>query len=135
VNRDSQSDCMQEKPMSTPVLNVTPAEPASCGACPRPAYFQARIDTPPPRGRTRQRANACASHLIEAMELLCAWSQAHDIAGGRLTVAAIDPYALPWMAARGIADYGFAFYSGPITRLDPAAQDVGTQRDEESRND
>jgi len=121
--------------MSPPALNVTPTEAATCGACPRPAYFQARIDTPPPSGRTRRRANACASHLVEAMELLRAWNQAHDIAGGRLTVAAIDPYALPWMAAQGISDYGFAFYSAPITRPDPAARRPGAQRDEESSLD
>jgi hypothetical protein len=135
VNRDRQSDCVQEKPMSPPAQNVIPAEAATCSTCPRPAYFQARIDTLPPSGRTRRRANACASHLIEAMELLRAWNQAHDIAGGRLTVAAIDPYALPWMTAQGISDYGFAFYSAPITRLDPAAHLLGAHSDEESSHD
>jgi hypothetical protein len=103
--------------MSAPVPNVTPSGAAACSACPRAAFFQARIEWPPGAEHIRRRANACASHLVDVIETLRAWAQGSQLAGGWLTVLAIDPYALPRAAALGVAEPGFAFHSAPITPL------------------
>jgi hypothetical protein len=87
----------------------------ACTACTRPAFFQARVESPAGREFIARRVNACAGHLAEVIQRLRAWARCHDVARGRLTVLAIDPYALPRLAALGIADPGFAFYSAPVT--------------------
>jgi hypothetical protein len=99
--------------MPAPVANVTPSGAAACHACPRAAFFQVRVEGPP--GHARRRANACATHLVEVIELLRAWARDSHFTGGRLIVLAIDPHALPRLAALGIPEPGFAFYSAPIT--------------------
>jgi hypothetical protein len=86
----------------------------ACTACTRPAFFQARIESPAGREFTLRRVNVCASHIAEVIQRLRAWARRHDAARGRLTVLAIDPYALPRLAALGIVDPGFAFYSAPV---------------------
>ena len=101
--------------MPAPVPNVTSGGAAACDACPRAAFFQVRIEGPPGHERTRRRANACATHLVEVIERLRAWAGDSHLAGGWLTVLAIDAYALPRLAALGIPEPGFAFYSAPIT--------------------
>jgi len=100
--------------MSVPIPNVTPAGAAACSACTREAFFQARVESPAGRGHALRRVNACASHLVEAIQAQRAWAEARQLTGSWLTVLAIDPYALPRLAARGVADHGFAFYSVPI---------------------
>ena len=69
-----------------PVPNVTPGGAAACNACPRAAFFQVRAEWPPSSGHTRRRANACASHLVEAIEQLRAWARDSHLTGGWLTV-------------------------------------------------
>jgi len=101
--------------MSAPVQNVTPDGAATCSECTRAACFQARVEWPPGREHTRRRANACASHLVEVIQLLRTWARDSHLTGGWLTVLAIDPYALPRLAALGIPEPGFAFYTAPIT--------------------
>jgi hypothetical protein len=98
--------------MSALVAHVTPGGAIACSTCPRAACFQARIESPAGPEHTRRHANACASHLVEVIQLLRAG--ARELTGGWLTVLAIDPYALPRLAALGVTDQGFAFYSAPV---------------------
>jgi hypothetical protein len=103
-------------PGPAPVPNVTPGGAAACHACPRAAFFQVRVEWPPGQpGHSHRRANACASHLVEVIEQLRAWARDSHLTGGWLTVLAIDPYALPRLAALGIPAPGFAFYSAPLS--------------------
>ena len=108
--------------MSPPVGKAIPKRAAACTQCTRPAFFQVRIEYPAGPEFTRRRANACSGHLTDIIELLRSWAQDREVASGAwFTVLAIDPYALPRLAALGVADPGFAFYSAPVTRLGAAA--------------
>jgi hypothetical protein len=98
--------------MSALVPHVTPKGATACSTCSRAACFQARIESTAGSEQTRRHANACASHLVEVIQLLRAG--ARELTGGWLTVLAIDPYALPRLAALGVTDQGFAFYSAPV---------------------
>jgi hypothetical protein len=111
------------------VQKVISERAVACTECGGAAFFQARIEYPAGPEFIRRRANACSGHLIDIIQLLRSWARAQQIATGSwLTVLAIDPYALPRLAALGIADPGFAFYSAPITRFGAAG------RHEEERN-
>jgi hypothetical protein len=101
--------------MTATDTNITPSAAVGCVLCAREAFFQARVEWAAGRERIRRRANACASHVIEAIQLLRAWGHDSELTGGWLTVLAIDPHALPRLAALGIADPGFIFYSARLT--------------------
>jgi hypothetical protein len=105
--------------MSAPVQKITQGKAVACSVCARAAFFLARIEYPAGPQFARRRAPACATHLVEVMQALCSWARSRQLAGGRLTVLAIDPYALPRLTALGVADPGLPFYWVPITR--PAA--------------
>jgi hypothetical protein len=108
--------------MPSAIQQAAPKRAVTCAACTREAFFQARIEYPPGPEFIRQRASACSSHLVDIIQTLRTWARARQLAsGGWLTVLAIDPYALPRLAALGVADPGFAFYSAPITRFGAAA--------------
>jgi hypothetical protein len=109
----SSSARVQEMPIPALAPNVTQGGAAACTACPRAAFFQVRVERP--SGHARRRANACATHLVEVIEQMRAWARDSHLTGGWLTVLAVDPYALPRLAALGIPEPGFAFYSAPIT--------------------
>lgn len=104
--------------MTVTLRDATSTAAIACTVCTRAAFFQARVEWAagaPGRDRVRRRANACASHVIDAVQLLRAWGHDSELAGGWLTVLAIDPYAMPRLAALGIADPGFVFYSARLT--------------------
>lgn len=101
--------------MTVTLQDVTPTGAVACTVCTRAAFFQARVEWAAGRDRVRRRANACASHVIDAVQLLRAWGHDSELAAGWLTVLAIDPYAMPRLAALGIADPGFVFYSARLT--------------------
>ncbi len=104
--------------MSPPVLKAIPKRAVACTECTRLAFFQVRVEYPAGAEFIRHRANACSGHLTDIIELLRSWAQDRELASSAwLTVLAIDPYALPRLAALGIADPGFAFYSAPVSRL------------------
>jgi hypothetical protein len=107
--------------MSAPIPNATPGEAVACSVCRREACFQARVESAVGHEHTRRRANACASHLVEVIQMLHAWARSSRLSGGWLTVLAIDPYAVSRLAAVGVTDHGFAFYSAPINRPGVAA--------------
>jgi hypothetical protein len=96
------------------IPNLAPREAAACGTCRREACFQARVDPAAGHEHPARHANACASHLVEVIEMLRAWASSSRLADGWLTVLAIDPYAISRLAAEGVTDHGFAFYSAPI---------------------
>jgi hypothetical protein len=101
---------------------AAPSAAAACATCTRAAFFQARVEYPPGHDFIRRRANACSSHLVEIVQALRGWARAGQLAGGMLTVLAIDPYALPRQKALGVADPGLVFYSVPISRSGEAAR-------------
>jgi hypothetical protein len=105
--------------MSVSVSNVThdltPSGDVACVVCPHAAFFQARVEWGTGPERIRRRVNACASHVIDAIQLLRAWGHDSQLTAGWLTVLAIDPHALPRLAALGIADPGFVFYSARLS--------------------
>jgi hypothetical protein len=104
------------------IPNLAPTEAAACSACRREACFQARVDPAAGHQHAARRANACASHLVEVIQMLRAWASSSRLADGWLTVLAIDPYAVSRLAAEGVTDHGFAFYSAPINRPGVAAR-------------
>ena len=116
--------------MPPSVQKTIPNRAVACTECTRAAFFQARIEYPAGPEFVRYRANACSSHLIDIIQGLHSRARARQLtAGGWLTVLAIDPYALPRLAALGITDPGFAFYSAPVTRFGAA-----DRHEEESRH-
>src|SRR5215469_8957145 len=107
---------------AAPVPNVTQDGAATCSECTRAASFQARVEWPPDGEHTGRRANACAGHLVEVIQLLRTWARGSGRDGAWLTVLAIDPYALPRLAALGIPEPGFAFYTAPVTQAPLASR-------------
>jgi hypothetical protein len=107
-------DQVAQKPM--------PGRPLPCTACTRAAFFQARVESPAGPEFVLRRVNACAGHLVEVIIQLRAWACRRHVSCGRLTLLAIDPYALSRLAARNVPAPGFIFYSAPLT--DPLSADV-----------
>ena len=69
------------------------APSAACDAdprCRRAACFQVQLQAAPPREADR-RALACANHVTDVIEALRGWVREHDLAGGQLTILAIEP--------------------------------------------
>ena len=71
------------------------APSAACDADPRcrhAACFQVQLEASQPRQADR-RALACAYHVADVIEALRCWAREHDLAGGQLTILAIEPTA------------------------------------------
>jgi hypothetical protein len=71
------------------------APTAACGADPRcrhTACFQVQLEASQPR-RADRRALACAYHVADVIEALRGWAREQDLAGGQLTILAIEPAA------------------------------------------
>ena len=69
--------------------------PAACDAdprCRRAACFQIQLEASQPQQAYRQ-AHACAHHVADVIEALRGWAREHDMAGGQLTILAIEPTA------------------------------------------
>lgn len=76
-------------------LPFSGAPPTACGASPRcghPACFQIQLEASQPQQAYRQ-ALACAYHVADVVEALRTWAREHDLAGGQLTILAIEPVA------------------------------------------
>jgi hypothetical protein len=68
---------------------------AACDAdsrCGHAACFQVQLEASQPEQAYRQ-ALACAYHVADVIEALRAWAREHDMAGGQLTILAIEPTA------------------------------------------
>jgi hypothetical protein len=71
------------------------APSAACDADPRcghAACFQVQLEASQPQQAYRQ-ALACAYHVADVIEALRGWAREHGLAGGQLTVLAIEPAA------------------------------------------
>jgi hypothetical protein len=105
--------------MPVPVADVPSSVAVACVVCSGAAFFQARAEWPGGPARIRRRASACASHVVEAIQLLRAWGHDRDLAGGWLTVLAVDPHARPHpdqtTASADAGPPGLPFYSAPLT--------------------
>jgi hypothetical protein len=60
--------------------------------CGHRACFQIQLEASQPQQAYRQ-ALACAYHVADVIEALRAWARGHDLAGGQLTILAIEPAA------------------------------------------
>jgi hypothetical protein len=71
------------------------APSTACDADPRcghAACFQIQLEASQPQQADRQ-ALACAYHVADVIEALRGWAREHDLAGGQLTILAIEPAA------------------------------------------
>ncbi|HLN70634.1 MAG TPA: hypothetical protein VK280_25610 [Streptosporangiaceae bacterium] len=109
------------------------ASSAACGADPRcrhAACFQVQLEASQPRQADR-RALACAYHVADVIEALRGWAREHDLAGGQLTILAIEPAAGGHQAggaaegsgaaggAKSAALREFAFSTIPLKTIPP----------------
>ena len=60
-----------------------------CGHAP---CFQVQLEASQPE-QARRQANACAYHVADVIEALRHWAREHSLAGGQLTILAIEPTA------------------------------------------
>jgi len=76
-------------------LPFSGAPSTACAGDPRcghPACFQIQLEASQPQEAYRQ-ALACAYHVADVVEALRTWAREHDLAGGQLTILAIEPAA------------------------------------------
>jgi hypothetical protein len=93
---------------------------AACDADPRcghAACFQVQLEASQPEQAYRQ-AFACAYHVADVIEALRSWAREHDLAGGQLTVLAIEPAAGGHQAGSA-ALREFAFSTIPLKTIPP----------------
>ena len=120
------------------------APSTACDADPRcrhAACFQIHLEASQPQQADRQ-ALACAYHVADVIEALRGWAREHDLAGGQLTILAIEPATDGRQSAEpagpGAADrsdrHGFAFSTIPLTacRLDAEAAPGSNRAEPES---
>jgi hypothetical protein len=105
------------------------APSAACDADPRcghAACFQVQLEASQPQQAYRQ-ALACAYHVADVIEALRAWAREHDLAGGQLTILAIEPDPGPAGGRRAGGTGGpetaalreFAFSTIPLKTIPP----------------
>jgi len=105
---------------------VSGAPPTACDGDPRcghPACFQIQLEASQPQRAYRQ-ALACAYHVADVIEALRAWAREHDLAGGQLTILAIEPAAGGRQpggtsGSRTAALREFAFSTIPLKTIPP----------------
>lgn len=102
------------------------APSATCDADPRcrhRACFQVQLEASPPQ-QVHRKALACAYHVADVIEAVRAWARGYDLAGGQLTILAIEPAAGARPAA-GVSGPNtaalreFAFTTLPLRVLPP----------------
>jgi hypothetical protein len=106
----------------------TYAPPAACEADPRcghAACFQVQLEASPPQ-QAHRKALACAYHVADVIEALRAWAREHDLAGGQLTILAIEPAAGGHQAGgtsgtQTAALREFAFSTIPLKTIPPGS--------------
>jgi hypothetical protein len=110
---------------------VTPeafAPSATCEAgprCGRAPCFQVQLEASQPQQADR-RALACAHHVADVIEALRGWAREHDLAGGQLTILAIEAAANGHQVsgtggAKTAALREFAFSTIPLKTIPPGA--------------
>ena len=99
---------------------------AACDAdprCRRAACFQIQLEASQPQQAYRQ-ALACAYHVADVVEALRGWAREHDLAGGQLTILAIEPAAggrqpAETSGVKTAALREFAFSTIPLKTIPP----------------
>ena len=91
--------------------------------CGHPACFQIQLEASVPEQAFRQ-ALACAYHVADVIEALRGWARDHDLAGGQLTILAIEPAAGGRQpggssGAKNAALREFAFSTIPLKTIPP----------------
>jgi len=91
--------------------------------CGRVPCFQVQLEAAQPAQADR-RALACAYHVADVIETLRGWAGEHGLAGGQLTILAIEPaagggYADGSSSAKTAALREFAFSTIPLKTLPP----------------
>jgi hypothetical protein len=113
-----------------PPETYTPS--VTCDADPRcshTACFQVQLEASEPQQAYRQ-AFACAYHVADVIEALRGWAREHDMAGGQLTILAIEPAAGGHQAGSAAGSGGaddaksaalreFAFSTIPLKTIPP----------------
>ena len=102
------------------------APSTACDADPRcrhAACFQIHLEASQPQQADRQ-ALACAYHVADVIEALRGWAREHDLAGGQLTILAIEPTAGGRQAdgtsgSKTAALREFAFGTIPLKTIPP----------------
>jgi hypothetical protein len=100
--------------------------PAACDADPRcghPACFQVQVEASQPEQAYRK-ALACAYHVADVVETLRGWARERDLAGGQLTILAIEPaagghHASGTSGTKTAALREFAFSTIPLKTIPP----------------
>ncbi len=109
--------------MSPPEAFAPPSACAVGPRCGRAPCFQVQLEASHPRQADR-RALACAYHVADVIEALRGWAREHDLAGGQLTILAIEPAAGGRQAsgtdgAKTAALREFAFSTIPLRTIPP----------------
>jgi hypothetical protein len=102
------------------------AASSACDAearCSRAACFQVQLEASQPERAYRQ-ALACAHHVADVIEALHGWAHEHGLAGGQLTILAIEPAAGGRQAngtngPKTAALREFAFITIPLKTISP----------------
>ena len=97
--------------------------------CGHPACFQVQLEATQPQQADRQ-ALACAYHVADVIEALRGWAREHDLAGGQLTILAIEPAADGRQpggpsGSKTTALREFAFSTIPLKTIPPSGDRVG----------
>jgi hypothetical protein len=91
--------------------------------CGRAPCFQVQLEASQPPQADRK-ALACAHHVAEVIEALRGWARDHDLAGGQLTILAIESAAGERQAdgatgPKSAALRQFAFSTIPLKTIPP----------------
>jgi len=90
--------------------------------CGRAPCFQVQLEASQPQQADR-RAHACAYHVADVIETLRGWARERDLAGGQLTILAIEPAAggrqADGSSAKTAALREFAFSTIPLKTIPP----------------
>jgi hypothetical protein len=114
-------------PEAQPFPGPFPGAPSSaCDAdprCARAACFQVQLEASQPEQAYRQ-ALACAHHVADVIEALHGWAHEQGLAGGQLTILAIEPSAGGFQAGgasgpKTAALREFAFTTIPLKTIPP----------------
>ena len=124
-------------PEALPFPGPFPGAPSSgCDAdprCARAACFQVQLEASQPEQAYRQ-ALACAHHIIDFIEALHGWAHEQGLAGGQLTILAIEPAAGRFQAGgasgpKTAALREFAFTTIPLKTI-PARPGAAPRADQ-----
>jgi hypothetical protein len=119
----------EARPYSGPLSGAPSTACDGDPRCGHPACFQVQLEASQPQQADRQ-ALACAYHVADVIEALRGWAREHDLAGGQLTILAIEPAAGGRQpggtsGAKTAALREFAFSTIPLKTIPPSGDRVG----------